>query len=122
MLWSAGMQGGMGQGPAGQLPVPLTPYGIELTKSAAAAGYFADGLRPEERQRSYLTLQQVDVVPAPIRMQVLIAMGHLAIPNLQIPSYLYRCAGQSGRDRLGPPRNGTALSLIVSPGGHCSGA
>lgn len=64
MLALAGMQGGMGQGPAGQVPVPLTPYGIELTKSVAAAGYFADRLRPEERQRSYLTLQQVEVVPA----------------------------------------------------------
>ncbi|BDA44294.1 PAN2-PAN3 deadenylation complex subunit pan3 at C-terminar half [Coccomyxa sp. Obi] len=59
-LPAAGMQGGMGQGPAGQVPVPLTPYGIELTKSVAAAGYFADRLRPEERQRSYLTLQQVN--------------------------------------------------------------
>ena len=63
MFMVAGMQGSFGQGPAGQVPGPLTPYGIELTKSVAAAGYFAERLRPEERQRSYLTLQQVGLFP-----------------------------------------------------------
>lgn len=53
------MQGSMPQGAGGQGPVPLTPHGIELSKSTAAAGYFADRLRTDERQRSYMTLQQV---------------------------------------------------------------
>lgn len=53
------MQGGMPQGAGAQGSVSLTPHGIELSKSAAAAGYFADRLRTDERQRSYMTLQQV---------------------------------------------------------------
>lgn len=53
------MQGGMTQGAVGPAAVPITPYSIELSKSTAAAAYFADRLWPEERQRSYLTLQQV---------------------------------------------------------------
>ncbi|EIE26025.1 hypothetical protein COCSUDRAFT_61018 [Coccomyxa subellipsoidea C-169] len=55
-----GMQGGMPQGAGAQGSVSLTPHGIELSKSSAAAGYFADRLRTDERQRSYMTLQQVN--------------------------------------------------------------
>ena len=44
-------------GPAGQYG-QMGGYGMELGKAAAAAGYAAERLRPEEAQRSYLLHQQ----------------------------------------------------------------
>ncbi len=48
---------GMMPGPAAA--VPFSPYAVELNKSASAASYFAERLRPEEQHRSFLVLQQV---------------------------------------------------------------
>jgi hypothetical protein len=61
VLAVAGMQTAMGAGVmTGQLaPVSHTPYAIELNKSASAATYHAERLRPEEQHRSFLMLQQV---------------------------------------------------------------
>jgi hypothetical protein len=53
-----GMMGGLG-GQYGQ----MGGYGMELGKAAAAAGYAAERLRPEEAQRSYLLHQQALPLP-----------------------------------------------------------
>ena len=57
-------------GPPGQGYGHVGAYGMELGKAAAAAGYAAERLRPEEAQRSYLLHQQV--------CSILICLSHCA--------------------------------------------